>query len=226
MDGLAMVNFRLLQMGSVRSSRSENLFLWGIATLLFSTPLLPALSEPLLLPVAQSESSSPADLSLPSDSSPSAATNPAISFRRPLRVTDVRIPNNWEFRRSHYLFTFDFPADAVEPLEKLVFEQVEGADYPRYRADDSYAFDASDRAQLPLSRVENNRDRKTITVEFDPPIEPGRQVTVALRARNPRDGIYVYRLTAFPVGASEGQYAGVEQLTFYEPVRRDRFRWR
>lgn len=152
------------------------------------------------------------------------ATNPAISFRRPLRVTNVRIPNNWQYRRSNYLFTFDFPADAVEPLEKIVFEQIEGVDYPRYDDSDSYAFDAESRDHLPLGLVDSDRDERTITVEFDPPVEPGRQVTVALEARNPRDGIYMYRLTAFPVGATEGQYAGIERLDFYAPTRR-RFIW-
>lgn len=154
------------------------------------------------------------------------ATNPAISFRRPLRVGNIRLQNNREYVRAHYFFTFDFPAEAVEPLEKIVFEQIEGADYPRYRVDRSYALTGVDQSQPAPINVDNNRDQRTVTVEFDPPIEPGNPVTVALRARNPREGIYVYRLTAFPVDAIEGQYAGVEQLTFRRPIRRDRFgRW-
>ena len=155
------------------------------------------------------------------------ATNAAISFRRPLRVSNLRLQNNREYVRAHYFFTFDFPAEAVEPLEKIVFEQIEGADYPRYRSDDrSYAFTGVDPSQQTSISVDNNPAQRTVTVEFDPPIEPGNPVTVALRARNPRDGIYVYRLTAFPVDAIEGQYAGVEQLTFRRPIRRDRLgRW-
>ncbi len=158
--------------------------------------------------------------------SPAPASNPAISFRRPLRVSSVRIPNRWELRRSEYLFTFDFPADAVEPLEKLVFDQIEGFGYPRYQSDESYAFETDSGDRLPLGAVENDRDQRKVTVVFNPPVEPGKQVTVALRARNPRDGLYIYQLSAFPVGASEGQYAGVERLNFYRPNRRDRFNWR
>ncbi len=154
------------------------------------------------------------------------ATNPAISFRRPLRATRVRVPNNRELRRSEYLFTFDFPAEAVEPLEKLVFDQIEGVGYPRYRSDDSYAFETDSGERLPVSAVENDLDQRKVTVVFDPPVEPGRQITVALRARNPRDGLYIYQLSAFPAGASEGQYAGVERLNFYRPSRSDRFDWR
>ena len=151
------------------------------------------------------------------------ATNPAISFRKPLRVNKVRVPINWQYRRSEYLFTFDFPADAVEPLKKIVFEQVEGVDYPYYSTDDSYAFAVDGRRPLPIS-VTDDSDKRTITVEFDQPVEPGGEITVALRARNPRDGIYIYKLAAFPAGATEGQYAGVERLNFYAPERR-RFRW-
>ena len=64
--------------------------------------------------------------------------SPNISFRRPLRVTNVRISNNQELRRSNYLFQINFPEDAVEPLEKLVIEQIEGAQYPRFSLRRSY----------------------------------------------------------------------------------------
>ena len=150
------------------------------------------------------------------------ATNPAISFRRPLRVNGVRVPTNWQYRRSEYLFTLDFPAEAVEPLKKIIFEQIEGVDYPYYNTGDSYAFKTDSRTPLPISVVDNE-DERTITVEFDQPVEPGGEITVALRARNPRDGIYVYKLAAYPAGATEGQYAGVERLNFYAPERRRRF---
>lgn len=58
-----------------------------------------------------------------------ASANP-IHFARPLRLADVSIPNNWQFRASEYLFTIDIPADASQPLERVVFAQIEGADYP------------------------------------------------------------------------------------------------
>lgn len=202
---------RLHSFDSLKSCLSKNrsffTSLFTFSCLLFAFPLQ---AQDSAAPIAQ-------------QSMPGPATNPAISFRRPLRVSHLRIPNSLEFRRSQYLFTLDFPADAAEPLEKIVFEQIEGADYPRYRLDDFAAFDATDRTPFPLGTVENSRDQRTLTVEFDPPIEPGQPVTIALRARNPRSGIYIYQLSAYPEGASEGQYAGVERLTFDDPVRRDRF---
>ena len=75
---------------------------------------------------------------------------------------------------------------------------------------------------LPISVIDDE-DERTITVEFDQPVEPGGEITVALRARNPRDGIYVYQLAAYPAGATKGQYAGIERLNFYAPERRRRF---
>ncbi|MGD1866785.1 MAG: DUF2808 domain-containing protein [Phormidesmis sp.] len=174
--------------------------------------------------VATAQERSPSSLDENAQMSPSVtpASNPNISFRRPLRLTNIRIPIDRQFRRTQYLFTVDFPADAVEPLEKLTLEQIEGVDYPRYRTDDSYAFEAGSRSRFSTSTFDDD-DARTVTVEFDPPVEPGQQVTVALRARNPRDGIYQYRLTAFPVGAIEGQYAGIERFNIYAPERRDRF---
>jgi len=156
----------------------------------------------------------------------SLATNPDISFRHPLFIVNISTPNNLERRRSEYRFTLDFPAGAVEPLQKIVFEQAGGADYPRYRDQGNYAVDSTHGVPLALSTVENNRDQRTLVVTFDPPVDPGRQVTVVLAARNPRDGIYTYQLTAFPIGATEGQYAGVERLHIYDPVWGDRFDWR
>lgn len=190
-------------------------------TVLLLSAILPTLArESVSSPTAQASESESA---LEQSGGLTPATNPNISFRKPLRVTSVRIPNSWQFRRSDYLFTLDFPAEAVEPLEKIVFEQIEGVDYPRYDEGDSYAFDAGSRNRFALSGVESDRDQRTITVKFDPPVQPGSELIVALNARNPRGGIYIYRLSAFPVGASEGQYAGIQRLDFLEPSRRRRF---
>lgn len=187
--------------------------------LLLIASAITSLSAPLLwvkLVIAQPPIETTPNLVTP-------ASNANISFRRPLRVTRIQVPNNERYRQSEYRFTFDFPADAVEPLEKMVFEQIEGVDYPHYRPASSYAFGADSRTQFPLIATDDDSNR-TLTTEFDPPIEPGHQITVVLQARNPRDGIYVYQLTAYPVGATEGQYAGVERFNIDEPSR-ERFFW-
>ncbi|MEO1401581.1 MAG: DUF2808 domain-containing protein [Cyanobacteria bacterium J06635_1] len=147
-----------------------------------------------------------------------AEANP-VYFNEPLRLTHVSVPNKWQFRESEYLFNINLPANASEPLQEIVFTQIEGADYPSYSIRETHAFEGDDRdAELNLSLVANDTDERTMTVVFDPPVEPGRQVTVALKAhRNPRDGIYLYRVVAYPPGAAgRGQRIGTGRLSFYE----------
>jgi hypothetical protein len=143
--------------------------------------------------------------------------------QRLVLARDVQVPTHWQFRESEYLFTIDIPADAGAPLQQIVFNQIEGADYPSFSIRDTHAFAAGNRsADIPLSLVSNDSDEKTMTVVFDPPIEPGRQITVALKAhRNPRDGTYLFELQAYPPGIdSQRQRLGTRTLRFYEPDRR------
>ncbi|MEM9162978.1 MAG: DUF2808 domain-containing protein, partial [Cyanobacteria bacterium P01_F01_bin.4] len=150
---------------------------------------------------------------------PAIADTSPVYFNEPLRLTHVSVPTKWQFRESEYLFNINLPAEAVEPLQEIVFIQIEGADYPSYSIRETHAFEGGDRdAELNLSLVANDTDERTMTVVFDPPVEPGRQVTVALKAhRNPRDGIYLYRVVAYPPGASgRGQRIGTGRLSFYE----------
>ncbi|MEM8807811.1 MAG: DUF2808 domain-containing protein, partial [Cyanobacteria bacterium P01_G01_bin.38] len=151
--------------------------------------------------------------------SPVIAEASPVYFNEPLRLTHVSVPTKWQFRESEYLFNINLPAEAAEPLEEIVFTQIEGADYPSYSIRDTHAFEGGDRdAALPLSLVANDTDERTMTVVFDPQVEPGRQVTVALKAhRNPRDGTYLYRVVAYPPGtAGRGQRIGTGRLSFYE----------
>lgn len=148
------------------------------------------------------------------------ARNREIFERSPVLDRRVKIPNNSQFRQSEYLFTIDHPAEAGAPIQEIVFAQTEGADYPSFSTRDTHAYEGDDSsAKLPLGLVSQDRDKRTMTVVFDPPVEPGRKITVALKAhRNPRDGTYIYSVTAFPPGtASEGRRVGTGRLQFYEP---------
>jgi hypothetical protein len=151
-------------------------------------------------------------------------------FARPLDLVDVRVPNNAEFRSSDYLFTIDVPAEAALPLQTVVFSQIEGADYPRYRDRRSYAYENGDRqARLNLTARDDPQSR-TLTVTFDPPVQPGRQITIALNARsNPQGGIYIYEITGTPPDIDGlGQRIGIGRLQFYERLDgfNRNFRWR
>lgn len=61
-----------------------------------------------------------------------------------------------------------------------------------------------------------------VTVAFNPPVQPGKTVTVALRAKkNPTGGgIYLFGIKAFPGGEnSYGQFLGYGRLHFYSNSR-------
>ncbi len=138
-------------------------------------------------------------------------------------LIDVRVSNNWQFQDAEYRFHINIPDDAAEPLQEVVFSQIEGADYPNYSARKTFAYQGGDRNQeLPLGSVTNDFDQRTMTVTFDPPIQPGCEVTVVLGSfRNPRDGIYIYRVVGFPPGEGrDGRRLGIGRLQFYEPIQR------
>ena len=138
-------------------------------------------------------------------------------FSYPLDITGVRVDSNWEYQRSYYRFTLDIPEAAEKPVQKVTFTQVEGADYPRFSDRRTYAYEGGDRDQKLNIFTTDDWDNRTVTVTFDPPIPPGRQVTIALNATNPRDGIYVYEVAATPPDTEGlGQRVGIERLNFYQ----------
>lgn len=144
----------------------------------------------------------------------------AVPFDRPPNLENVRVINNSQFRESRYLFNINIPADAGRSLQELVFTQTEGRDYPNFSIRDTRAYERGDRsADLPLSLVANDADEKTMTVIFDPPVEPGRNITVALRThRNPRADTYLYTVVASPQGdAVRSQRVGTGRVRIYEP---------
>ena len=179
-------------------------------TTLFFIALLTAFTLPLL-PISVSQAVE-------------LETRPTL-FSRPLSLVDVRIPNRWQYRRSNYLFTIDIPEAAERPLKTVVFAQIEGADYPRYSPRRSRAYvqtgEGGDRREALDITVTNSTDDRTVTVEFNPPVQPGQQVTVALNSRNPRDGIYIYEIAGSPPDVTgPGQRIGIGRLQFYQSIDR------
>ncbi|MEL6136234.1 MAG: DUF2808 domain-containing protein [Cyanobacteria bacterium J06626_23] len=160
--------------------------------------------------------------------SPPEQTGPISYFRAPPRIVETHRSSSLQFRSADYFFTIDIPDSAATALEQVTFSQIEGPDYPSFSMRRSYAFIGSrgDRGEpLTLGLLANDTSERTISVVFSPPIEPGQQVTVALHAhRNPRDGIYLYEIQAFPPGgtAARAQRLGIERLDFYEPATFER----
>ncbi|MGP1372184.1 MAG: DUF2808 domain-containing protein [Almyronema sp.] len=164
-------------------------------------------------------------VSLPLSASAVQLIDGAIAFVQPpqlLEATTTR--NRAQTRNATYYFTLDLPAAAGEPLAKVVIEQQNSrlTSDLRFQLGESIAFEGyprGSRSPLTLSSVTQDEDSEAITFAFDPPIQPGRVITLSLNpVRNPRwGGTYLFGVTAFPAGNSvNAQFTGYGQLRFYD----------
>jgi hypothetical protein len=113
-----------------------------------------------------------------------------------------------------YYFTLNLPENAGEPLQRVTISQTSGGGYPRFGLKDSEAFEGTRNrpgSKISLGSVTEDRSNRTVSVVFDPPVAPGKTVTIALApVRNPDlKGTYLFGVTAFPDGDNpSGQFLG------------------
>jgi len=146
-----------------------------------------------------------------------------VFFTAPPRLAGASTTNNsvnaWSVT---YYFTLNQLENAGEPLQRVTIVQDEGSDTVRFSPREIEAFEGTRNrlgAKLPLGEVTTDRKTRTVTVNFNPPVPPGRTVTIALSPdRNPLyGGVYLFGVTAFPPGEkTHGQFLGFGRLTFYE----------
>ncbi|BAU11636.1 hypothetical protein LEP3755_21360 [Leptolyngbya sp. NIES-3755] len=112
---------------------------------------------------------------------------------------------------SHALATYEFtiavPPDAGAALQTVKIAQVENLDRVSFNSTHRRAYldeGVAKGQSVSLAAIggEQPNDRSETTVTFDPPIQPGQVVTVALDATlNPwHSGIYLFGVTAYPEG--------------------------
>jgi hypothetical protein len=124
-----------------------------------------------------------------------------------------------------YYFTLEIAENAGEPLQQVTIVQRPSPDYVRFDVEDTRAFEGTSRRkgqELKLAAVTQERETRAVTIRFDPPVEPGRTVTIALRPYQNPDvgGTYLFGVTAFPAGEQPyGQFLGFGRLQFYDPGR-------
>ena len=121
-----------------------------------------------------------------------------------------------------YFFTLNVPDDAGEPLQRVMFQQQEGVDRVTFNLKQTRAY-ADEQRQQPL-KIANALVGKddSVSILFDPPIQPGGKVMIGLRPhRNPgSSGVYLFGVTAFPQGEQAyGQFLGYGRLHFYDRFR-------
>lgn len=143
-------------------------------------------------------------------------------FVSPPRLVDASTTQNYVYAWSAtYYFTLDVPESAGEPLQRVTIAQNEGADRVRFNLRETEAFDGDKRSNTKLGLGEVTQDDKTkaITVNFNPPVPPGKRVTIALSPyQNPAfGGVYLFGVTAFPQGEpAYGQFLGFGRISIYE----------
>ncbi len=126
---------------------------------------------------------------------------------------------------ASYFFTIDIPEKAGEPLAKIMIQQETGQGQPQFNTKEAEIFEGTRKKQgnqLKFQSIEITEDPVTITATFDPPIPPGKTVTLRLYpVRNPQvGGSYLYGVTAFPPGEqAHGQFLGFGRIRI---VDRDR----
>ncbi len=133
-------------------------------------------------------------------------------------TTTIKDINAWG---ATYYFTINLPQNAGEPLQTVTFNQHEGVDNIRFKLEDTRAFVGTRRDKgenISLGAVTRDKKTRTVTVVFDPPVTPGKTITVGLRPlQNPfSSGVYLFGVKAFPAGAkTAGQFMGYGRLQFY-----------
>jgi Protein of unknown function (DUF2808) len=154
--------------------------------------------------------------------SQAAKVRGTVYFNQPPRLVEAATTYNdvyvWG---ATYYFTVNVPDNAGEPLQKITLNQREGFDNIRYQLKDTYAFEGTRRSlgqKLALQDVNYQRQTRTVSLTFNPPISPGKTITIAMKpVQNPTvSGVYLFGVTAFPSGEnSYGQFLGYGRLQFY-----------
>jgi hypothetical protein len=145
-----------------------------------------------------------------------------VYFLQPPHLVKVTTTsNNAQVIGAAYYFTISLPENAGEPLQRVTINQHQGVDNINFRLNKSIAF-VGTRSQkgekIPLQQVIRDKKTRTISITFDPPVSPGKTITIGLKPQqNPlTGGIYLFGVTAFPPGEkSHGQFMGFGRLHFY-----------
>ena len=146
-----------------------------------------------------------------------------VFFTAPPRFVGASSTDNSVYAWSvTYYFTLNHLENAGEPLQRITIVQDEGTDTVRFSPREIEAFEGTRNRlgpKLSLGEVTADHKSRTVTVNFNPPLPPGKTVTIALSPdRNPLSGgVYLFGVTAFPPGEkTHGQFLGFGRLHFYE----------
>jgi hypothetical protein len=152
--------------------------------------------------------------------------NGKIFFNHPPRLQGASTSfASVNFAAATYYFTVVLPDDAGESLRQLRLAQATGGDRIEFNLRETEAFEGvrshqgqrlaivADLESPPAAQSVAN----AVLLTFDPPITPGKTVTITLRPkRNPSvKGTYQFGVTAFPAGdQAQAHFLGFAQIQF------------
>ena len=175
--------------------------------------LADSVSKPPLIPINQS---------LQTLANPTNNSVKTGSFRQPPSFNYLGASSNsTRIPSATYYFTINLPQNAQTPLQQVKIKQRSGLETIDFNLKKTIAHEGKRRKKgekIAIKDVNRNSKTKTVSVVFDPPISPGKTITIGLRAfANPSsEGIYEFELMALPLGGeSRAQNLGVKRLSFY-----------
>lgn len=145
-----------------------------------------------------------------------------VAFESSPRLTRTAVATYPGIRAlAQYQFTIAVPKDAGKPLQAVTITQQENLEQIGFDLSQNKAF-AGDRfaggsaVSIASTGGSESADSHQVTIVFDPPVQPGSTVTIALRGNRPTwGGIYLFGVTAFPVGENNlGLYLGSGRIAF------------
>lgn len=146
-----------------------------------------------------------------------------VYFAQPPRLVKAVTTRSETYAWSAtYYFTLSLSPDAGVPLERVTITKTEGGGKIRYNPEKTIAFEGTHRdkgQRLTVEAVAIAEETDTVSVTFNPPVPPGKTVTIGLRPlRTPKyGGIYLFGVSAFPAGEkSYGHFLGYGRLHFYD----------
>jgi hypothetical protein len=145
-----------------------------------------------------------------------------VTFDKSPRLLDAftTFDNVWVWGANYY-FILSLPEDIGEPLKTVLIQQRQGLETIDFRLDRTIAFEGKPRRKgetIAIESVIYDSETDSITIVFEQPVLPGRNVTIGLEpVRNPySSGVYLFGVPAFPFGEEPlGLYLGVGRLQFY-----------
>ena len=144
-------------------------------------------------------------------------------FLKPPRLTSSTTSQNGTYIwGATYYFTVEIPEGAGESLQRLEIILQAGAGRPVFTSSRTEAFEGTrqrPKDKIALKDVRIDPKTQAIAVTFDPPVNPGKTVTLRIYpVRNPSTGgTYLYGVTAFPSGKRPAsQFLGFGRIRIYD----------